>query len=480
MNFLIAQGADPNHRAFDGMSPLHREVLFGGNLHMVDLLLNSGKVDPDLPAFRPGQESITALQIAVTQGRSVAIPIAQSLVKNGANVEVRRANGRTLLHSVEMVDMMEFLLEQGLDIHATQDNGSTALHEACFMGKMPVVKGLVAAGADANRLNRNHQTPLHLSIMEGHVEVVKFLISEARADPYLRGDDGAIALHMACLVKQTEVAVWLVEECSMKPCLWNHRGYDALHYACKYSPGCRDPLDLVRELLRRDPNLGKGVPTALHLAAEWSSDLCRLLVKDYGFDLMAESVLGSIPLSHATRMGSVSTIHCLVDLMQERGHNLNVGDARGLTSLHEAILGDSLEKVRALLQRGLDVNAVSKYGETPLHVASLTSGDAHNDKEGKQTEDENVTEQQVDILESLIDRGAYAVHLDRDDMYPFCYSAKKGSVTKTFLLLRAAASQGFFGKTFLDPPSTVPNCKLSPKRELKDDAVSCTKRCRLA
>jgi len=192
---------------------------------------------------------------------------------------------------------------------------------------------------------------------------------------------------------------------------------------------------------------------------------------------MAESVLGSIPLSHATRMGSVSTIHCLIDLMEERGLNLDVGDARGLTSLHEAILSDSLEKVRTLLRRGLDVNAVSRYGETPLHVASLTSGGVQRAKEGEQTENDNVTEQQVDILESLIDSGAYAIHLDRDKMYPFCYSAKKGSVTKTFLLLRAAASQGFFGKNFLDLPFTAPQQCLKHGR--KDEVVSCTKRCRL-
>lgn len=477
MRFLITHGADCNQRAFDGMSPLHRAVIFG-HYAMVELLLEFGRANPDLKTVREGQESVTSLQMIVAQGGNVAI--AKSLVDHGADVHVRRANGRTLLHLVESAEMLDFLLAQGLDVEETRNNGCTALHHACVLGLLPIVKGLIAAGGDPNSLSNHFFSPLHYACHEGHMELVRWLVSEGGGDPYARGDNGCVALHVACLTKQTEVALWLIDKCDMMPSLTNHKGYDALHYACKHSRDGKEPSEIVRELMKRDADLGKGdpysVPTALHFAAEWNPDLCLLLVKEYGFDLMARSVLGSIPLCHATSVGTVDTIHCLIDLMQENGHDLNVGDVRGLTCLHEAILGGSLEKVHALLNRGLNVNAVSECGETPLHAASLTVGNVrqeHGDE--RAAECDNEQRRQAEILQAVIDRGAYALHLDRDNMFPFMYSAKKGNLTKTFLIMRAAASQGFFGNPAVDSTAQ----KQALKRKGDDATPSHQKRLRL-
>ena len=452
MRFLINNGANPNQRAFDGMSPLHRAVILG-NSEMVQLLLEHGKADADLPTAREGQESLTPLQMVVAQNGRV--PIARLLVEYGADVHARRLNGRTLLHLVESVDMLDFLLNVGLKVDETRDNGCTALHHACVSGNLPIVQRLVKAGGDPNVLSQSLFSPLHYACHEGHLDIVKWLISHGGGNPYARGDHGCVSLHVACMTKQQHVACWLMDECNMPPSLTNRKGYDALHYACKQSPENQDAIAIVKELLRRDPTLGKGdaysVPSALHFASEWSPALCRLLVNDYGFDLMARSMLGSVPLSHATAVGTVKTIVCLVELMKEKELDLNVGDVRGLTSLHEAILGGYLDKVHALLDCGLDANAVSQCGETPLHAASLTSGHVDDgpkvDQKKKALDNER---QQSEILQAVIDRGAYPLRLDDAKMYPFMYSAKKSNVTKTFLLLRAAASQGFFGNPATD------------------------------
>ena len=72
MRFLIQHGADANQRAFDGMSPLHRAVVFG-QVPMVELLLDVGRADANLATQRPGQESVSPLQMVVSQNGSVAL-----------------------------------------------------------------------------------------------------------------------------------------------------------------------------------------------------------------------------------------------------------------------------------------------------------------------------------------------------------------------------------------------------------------------
>lgn len=460
------------------------------------MLLESGHADPNLRDERSREGLSTPLQMVVALGGPVGI--ARSLVRHGADVTVRQADGRTLLHRVDNVELLEFLLEQGqLDVEEMTDNGCTPLGRACFTNNLPVAKRLVAAGADPNSLRNNVYTPLHLACVEGSLELVQWLVQEGGGDVLTKSPTLGMALHVACKTKQKDIAVWLMDECQTKPSIQNDEGCDALHLACKKTRENRDASEIVRELLRRDPNLGRGLPdstpSAVHFAAEWSPDLCRLLVKEYGFDLMARSLQGSVPLCHATSVGTVETMNCLIDEMLKAHLDLNVGDVSGLTALHEAVLGGSVEKVRTLLDRGLNVNATSKFGETPLHTASLTAGnpDRHATEAetiagavgGQQAAIAKETARQTLILDLIIGRGAYALSLDRENMYPFMYAAKTGNVNKTFMILRAAAAQGFFvggGGKIVGRSDGEARRKTASKRKRKDvDNEAKTKRARL-
>src|SRR2546423_12682760 len=46
------------------------------------------------------------------------------------------------------------------------------------------------------------------------------------------------------------------------------------------------------------------------------------------------------------------------------------------TPLHAAVLGSNLETVRYLLEKGADVNARTKYGDTPMHFAVEANSEA--------------------------------------------------------------------------------------------------------
>ncbi len=76
----------------------------------------------------------------------------------------------------------------------------------------------------------------------------------------------------------------------------------------------------------------------------------------------------------------------VVDLLIERGANLDVRDDRNFTPLHKAIFREDLWMVKRLINSGADINFQGWYCDSPLHLASSKGN--------------------VQIVEFLIARGA--------------------------------------------------------------------------
>jgi len=78
-----------------------------------------------------------------------------------------------------------------------------------------------------------------------------------------------------------------------------------------------------------------------------------------------------LQLAEAARRQDMATVRALVD----RGADLNVWSADGTPALHWAIHFDDLQTARLLVSHGADVNEFNRYGLSPLHVAA-SAGDA--------------------------------------------------------------------------------------------------------
>ncbi len=74
-------------------------------------------------------------------------------------------HGRTAIHMAAMqghVDIIRYLLSQGVEIQVQDINGLTALHLAVWKGRLASVKYLVSQGADINgHRNKNKFTLLN-------------------------------------------------------------------------------------------------------------------------------------------------------------------------------------------------------------------------------------------------------------------------------------------------------------------------------
>ncbi len=128
-------------------------------------------------------------------------------------------------------------------------------------------------------------------------------------------------------------------------------------------------IDLVRELLKRDPSLihawSSDGWTALHLNFN-NLEMAKLLI-DSGADLNLNSKnkLNATPLQGAAANNWID----LAKLYLSRGANVNCRSEEGGSPLHEAAGNGFLEFAKLLLENGASVNQKDDNGKTPLTIA---------------------------------------------------------------------------------------------------------------
>lgn len=105
-------------------------------------------------------------------------------------------------------------------------------------------------------------------------------------------------------------------------------------------------------------------------------DSLRLLLAKGADPNRRMNLIGSFPISPlfaAIGFGEPSTVEALL----EGGASLRERDADNMTALDWAVLAHHTDEVKALIKAGADVNAVDRYGYTPLlYAATVDFGDA--------------------------------------------------------------------------------------------------------
>jgi ankyrin repeat protein len=126
----------------------------------------------------------TPLQVAAALNSQDIVKI---LIEAGAKIESPRlisqlAESVTSEISEFPVEVLEILVEAGLDINYPGEDGDTLLMEATMENNLPLVKKLVELGADPNRINKYGD--FALSSTRNKADIYKYLYPIT--DPVLR------------------------------------------------------------------------------------------------------------------------------------------------------------------------------------------------------------------------------------------------------------------------------------------------------
>jgi ankyrin repeat protein/predicted NAD-dependent protein-ADP-ribosyltransferase YbiA (DUF1768 family) len=283
----------------------------------------------------------------------------------------------TLADAAERQDWqaMHQLLDKRADVNAAQIDGMTALHWAAYHDNADAAGSLIEAEADVKAANRYGVTPLSIACTNGNAAIVKRLL-EAGADANMSLPGGETALMTAARTGIPAVVDELIE-----------RGADVK----------------AKEQ--------SGQTALMWAAAEGHAQVVEALIKA-GADFSAPLESGFTPLLLAVREGRMDVVRVLL----KAGADVNQavrpkkrpdrGPEKGVSPLIIAVENGHFELAVALLKAGADPND-QRSGYTPLHtltwVRKPNSGD---DPDGQAPPAGSGKLTSLEFARLLVERGA--------------------------------------------------------------------------
>lgn len=163
------------------------------------------------PLFLAGQAGEKAAELfdAVQNSDLSAL---QALIKDPADLELRNAQRRTLLHEAAYLgktDMVRFLLSKNLNIASRDFAGWQPLHDAVFKNHQETVLFLLDQKASPNAQNNKGQTPLHLAVEQKLTDMIKILVGR-EANIFIGDMNGLTVLHLAAAQGNMEYVAYFV------------------------------------------------------------------------------------------------------------------------------------------------------------------------------------------------------------------------------------------------------------------------------
>ncbi|CAG9818394.1 unnamed protein product [Phaedon cochleariae] len=270
-------------------------------------------------------------------------------------VNCRDLDGRhsTPLHfasGYNRVAVVEFLLQQGADVHAKDKGGLVPLHNACSYGHYEVTELLVKHGATVNVADLWKFTPLHEAAAKGKYEIVKLLLKHG-ADPSKKNRDGATPLDLVREGDQ-DVADLL-------------KGNAALLDAAKKGNLARLQRLVTPDNINCRDAQGRN-STPLHLAAGYNNVEVAEYLLENGADVNAQDKGGLIPLHNASSYGHLD----IAALLIKYNTVVNATDKWGFTPLHEAAQKGRTQLCALLLAHGADPFLKNQEAQAPVNLAS--------------------------------------------------------------------------------------------------------------
>ncbi|HKH73127.1 MAG TPA: ankyrin repeat domain-containing protein [Vicinamibacterales bacterium] len=390
VKLLLRAGANAVATNRFGASPLS-EAAISGNAELVKALLEAGADAKALST--PDGETVL-----MSAARSGNLDSVRMLLDRGADVNAReRYKGQTALMwaaAERHAPVVKLLLERGADwkirgfdretkppklsaasaISPIPRGGFTALMFTARDGDVESARIMLDAGVDINHGDVDNVTPLVTAIMNKQYTLSRFLIDRG-ADVNIADAGGRTALYAMIDIRN--------EDWTAMP---NRTTDDPLPtievVKALIDHGANLEVPLTRPLTVRsgmdfgDTTLGDGATPMMRAARAGDHEVIRLLLAK-GANATLTTKDGSTALMFAAGIGyrdkntrgSESDALETVKVMMAAGLDLKQTNNRGENALHGAALRGADTIVKFLVDQGMDVNALSKQGYTPLDVA---------------------------------------------------------------------------------------------------------------
>ena len=407
---FIARSANVDETETDGTTLLMRAT-HGGFPDIAARLIAAGANVSAANSY-----GVTALYLAA---RGTDSATTQALLAAGADANTSLPGGETVLMTAAKTgdtEIVRALLAGGMDAagaraqssgysaaalapgptHRADPNakenwyGQTALMWAAAEGHADVVALLIEAGANVDAVDEKGANALILATLNGHLGIAGLLL-EAGAAPNIADTYGRTVLFVA-----TDLNTTAANPRPAPPITGDFTPVDIVKLAL--AKGANPDAPLGKELPNdftldgeHDPILNKGATAFLRAAMSGDLEIMQILL-DAGADPLAATAereavtIGGIErLSHgkttalmaaagvgwreSVSRGREADAIKAIELLLDRGADINAANQSGDTALHGATLRGSTAIIQYLVDHGANVRAKNRKGQTPLDIA---------------------------------------------------------------------------------------------------------------
>lgn len=311
---------------------------------------------------------------------------------------IKKVSNIFLQPPIEIDDQLKaFLFQEYIRVNSGNHCGETPLILAVMNKNKSMIEYLIDNGADLNAKPCS-KNALHIAVEENDDNIVKFLLNFDDCNVNAEMNGNLTPLHIAVSKNNLNI-VKMLNEKNVKHDIY---GTDKINYSDKMQPfhiavykNLIEMTEYFLDIIKVDVNIKteKG-ESALGIAARLNNfDMFKLLLNhgafvDYYHHNSKEGLYyGGTPLYHAIRNENVE----MVDLLLNKGANVNVQLKDGTSVLHVAIKSGNEEIIKRLLNRDTDVNAKMNKSSSDRDLTPILQATENN---------------LIEIIKILIKKGA--------------------------------------------------------------------------
>ncbi len=189
-------------------SPLNAACA-SGNIRNVQSLITAG-ADVNFHCVTVSLSDLNSSSPLITACYNGDFEIAEMLVEAGADLRVTNWIGHsallaTILSEESELELFDYLIRQGDDPSRGDKRGCNALHYAARAKKSDMIERILEYGIDINAIDHNGWTPLHWAVAstKDSADVIRLLLQNG-CDQSIRDKQGRTARDLTILFKKTE------------------------------------------------------------------------------------------------------------------------------------------------------------------------------------------------------------------------------------------------------------------------------------